>query len=80
MQDRFALCEGSVMEVCRSFYLVSKQDDFAEAAPEASRVGCSGIAYITAANDNLRVKDRLSARFGYLLRRLIGLHSGSLSN
>ncbi len=75
MQDRFALCEGSVMEVCRSFYLVS-----AAAAPEASRVGCSGIAYITAANDNFRVKDTLSARFGYLLRRLIGLHSGSLSN
>jgi hypothetical protein len=67
------------MDVCRSFYLASKQDDFAETAPEAS-VDCCGIAYITAANDNLRVKDRLSARCGYLLRRLIGLHSGSLSN
>jgi hypothetical protein len=68
------------MDVCRSFYLASKQDDFAEAAPEASRVYCSGIAYITAANDNLRVKDRLSARCGCLLHCLIGLHSGSLPN
>ena len=30
--------------------------------------------YITAANDNFLVKDRLSARCGDLLRRLIGLH------
>jgi hypothetical protein len=42
--SRFALCEGRVMDVCRSFYLASKQDDFAETAPEAS-VDCSGIAY-----------------------------------
>ncbi len=68
------------MAVRRSFYLGSKQDDFAEPAPEASRVDCSGIAYMTAANDNVRVKDRLSARCRDLLRYLIGLHSGSPPN
>ncbi len=68
------------MYVRRYFYLASKQDDFAELAPEASRVDCSDIAYITAANDNFRVKDRLSARCGNLLRRLIGLHSGNWPN
>jgi hypothetical protein len=78
MQGRFALCEGSVMDVARSFYLVFRQDVLAEAVPEASRVEWSGIAYATAANDNLRVKDRLSARCGCLLRRLICQHSGSL--
>jgi hypothetical protein len=77
MQDRFALCEGSVVDVCRSFYLASKQDDFAEAASEANRVDCSGIAYATAANDNLRVNDRLRARCEALLRRLLAPLSNS---
>jgi hypothetical protein len=54
--------------------------DFAESAPDASRVNYNDIPYITAANDNFRVKDRLSARCGALLRRLIGLHSGSWPN
>ncbi len=74
------MCGGPVMNVRRSFYLASKQGDFAEPAPEASRVDCSGIFYITAANDNLRVKDRLSGRCADLLRRLIGLHAGSWLN
>jgi hypothetical protein len=64
------------MDARRSLYLASRQDDTAEPAPEPSRVDCSGISYITAANDNFQVKDRLSARCGDLLRRLIGLHSG----
>ena len=68
------------MDVRRSFYLASRQDDFAEPAPEESRVDCSGISYITAANDNFLVKDRLSARCGDLLRRLIALYSGSWPN
>ena len=68
------------MDTRRSFYLASGQDDFAEPAPDASRVNYNDIPYITAANDNFRVKDRLSARCGALLRRLIGLHSGSWPN
>ena len=74
------LCEGPVMDARRSFYLASRRDDFVEPAPDASRLDCSDIPYITAANDNFRVKDRLSARCGALLRRLIGLHSGSWPN
>ncbi len=65
------------MDVRRSLYLASRQDDTAEPTQEPSRVDCSGISYITAANDNFQLKDRLSARCGDLLRRLIGLHSGS---
>jgi hypothetical protein len=73
-------CEGPVMDARRSFYLASRRDDFVEPAPDASRLDCSDIPYITAANDNFRVKDRLSGRCGDLLRRLIGLHSGSWPN
>ena len=65
------------MDVRHSFYLASRRDDFAEPAPDANRLDCSDIPYITAANDNFRVKDRLSARCGDLLRRLISLRSGS---
>jgi hypothetical protein len=73
------LCEGPAMDTCRSFYLARSpgQDDFVEPAPGATRLDFDDIPYITAANDNFRVKDRLSARCGALLRRLIGLHSGS---
>ena len=68
------------MDARRSFYLASRRDDFVEPAPDASRLDCSDIPYIMAANDNFRVKDRLSARCGVLLCRLIGLHSGSWPN
>jgi hypothetical protein len=46
------------MDVRRSFYVAAKQDDFAglDHLPKTSRVDCSGIVYITAANDNFRVK------------------------
>jgi hypothetical protein len=70
------LCEGPVMDTRRSFYLAPGQD-LAESTQDASRLDYNDIPYITAANDNFRVKDRLSARCGALLRRLIGLHSGS---
>ena len=64
------------MDTRRSFYLAPRQDCFAESALDASRVNYNDIPYITAANDNFGVKDRLSARCGDLLRRLIGLRSG----
>lgn len=35
----------------------------------------SAIPYLMPTNDNLRTKDRLSARCGNLLRLLVGLHS-----
>ncbi len=62
------------MDTRRSFCLGPGQDDFAESGADASRLEYNDIPYITAANDNFRVKDRLSARCGALLRRLIGLH------
>jgi hypothetical protein len=68
------LCEGPAMDTRRSFYLVPGQDDFAEPGADASRLDYDDIPYIMAANDNFHVKDRLSARCGALLRRLIGLH------
>jgi hypothetical protein len=48
------------MDARRSFYLVSKEDDFAE--PAASRLDFSDIPLNRPANDNLQTKDRLSAR------------------
>jgi hypothetical protein len=70
------------MDTRRSFYLAPGpgQDDCTEPAPDARRLDCDHVPYITAANDNFRVKDRLSARCGALLRRLIGLHSRSRPN
>ena len=57
------------MDTRRSFYLASRQDDFAELAVDASRLDVRDIICV-AANDNLRK----SARCGRLLRRLIALH------
>lgn len=62
------------MDTRRSYYLHSKQDDFAEPAADASRLDFNDIPYNIPANDNFRVRDRLSARCGSLLRRLIALH------
>lgn len=50
-----------------------KQNDFAEPAPDASRLDFEDIPYITPANDNLLIKDKLSARCGALPSRLIAL-------
>ena len=63
------------MDTRRSFYLASKEDDFAEPAADASRLDFDDIPYVIPANDNLQTKDSLSARCGSLLRRLVALHS-----
>ena len=62
------------MDARRSFYLASRQDDFAEPPKDASRLDFSDIPYVVPGNDNLRTKERLSARCGNLLRRLIAVH------
>jgi hypothetical protein len=62
------------MDTRRSFYLASRRDDFDVPAPDASSVDLTDIPYITPANDNVQTKERLSARCGALLRRLIALH------
>jgi hypothetical protein len=66
------------MAASRSYYLSSRQDDFAEPEAAAGGVDIIDIPYIMPANDNSRSKDRVSARCGILLRRLIALHSLSL--
>jgi hypothetical protein len=63
------------MDTRRSFYLASKEDDFAEPAADASRLDFNDIPFIMPANDNLRTKDSFSARRGTLLGRLLALHS-----
>jgi hypothetical protein len=65
---------GPAIDTRRSYYLHSKEDDFAEPAAE-SRLDFNDIPFIMPANDNLRTKDRLSARCGSLLRRLIAMHT-----
>jgi len=44
------------MDTRRSFYLASREDDFAEPAADASRLDFSDIPFIMPANDNLRTK------------------------
>ncbi len=61
------------MDARQSFYLAPGRDDLAELPPGASRRVCD-IPYVVAANDNLRVKERLQARCKALLRRLLALH------
>ena len=61
------------MDAPRSFYVSPRSDDFAEPAPP-SGLDSGDIPYIKAANDNLRLKDRLRARCEALLRRLLALH------
>jgi hypothetical protein len=62
------------MDARRSFYLASREDDFAGPAADASRLDFSDIPFIMPANDNLRTKDGWSVRRGSLLRRLFALH------
>jgi hypothetical protein len=62
---------GPAMDTRRSLYLAVRQDDIDAPDSDASWVGTTDIPYIMPANDNLRVKDRMSARCGTLLRRLI---------
>jgi hypothetical protein len=63
------------MDTRRSYYLHSKQDDVAEPPADASRLDLNDIPFIIPANDNLRTKDRLSARYENLLHRLIAPYS-----
>jgi len=63
------------MDARRSFYLASKEGDFAELTADASRLDFDDIPFVMPANDNFQTKDRLSAHCGSLLRRLIALHS-----
>jgi len=63
------------MAAGRSFYLNSRQDDFAEPHAEPGAVNTNDIPYIMPANDNSWTKDRLSTRCGILIRRLIALNS-----
>jgi hypothetical protein len=69
------------MDARQSFYLAARRDDFAEPAPDAGRLVADNVA---AANDNLPGKERLSARWRALLRRLLELtgypHSSRKSN
>jgi hypothetical protein len=62
------------MDTRRSLYLASRRDDFAELAANASQLDTGDILFVVPANDNLRTKEKLSARCGSLLRRLIALH------
>jgi len=63
------------MDTRRSYYLHSRQGDFAELAADASRLDYHDIPFVMPANDNSRTKDSLSARCGSLLCCLIALHS-----
>jgi hypothetical protein len=65
------------MDTRRSFYLASRQDDFAEPSADFGTPDLNDIPYVTPANDNVRSKGGLSARCGALLRRLIALHGVS---
>ena len=68
------------MDARRSFYLASSKDDFAEPPSDGSRLDFNDIPFVMPANDNLRTKGSLSARYGSLLRRLIALHGLRLPN
>jgi hypothetical protein len=63
------------MDKRRSFFLASRQNDFAEPAADASRLDFNDIPFVMPVNDNLQTKESLSPRRTGLLRRLIALHS-----
>ena len=67
------------MDKRRSFYVASSKDDFAEPPADASRLDFDDIPFVMPANDNLRIKERLSVRCG-LLRRLLALRTLRWSN
>ena len=70
---------GPAMDTRRSFYLAPRQDDLAD-LPDAGWIDTTEIPSVTPANDNSRVKDRLSTRCATFLRRLIALHRLSRPN
>ena len=45
------------MDTRRSFYLASRQDDFAESAADLNPSDCTDIPYVMPANDNVRTKE-----------------------
>jgi hypothetical protein len=59
------------MNARQSFYLNSKQNDFAELPAALGRGDAVDIPYVTPANDDVPAGVRLSARGWNLLRRLI---------
>jgi hypothetical protein len=61
------------MDTRRSYYLASRQDDVDLLAPDEVGADFTAIPYVTPANDNIPIKDKLSTRVGALLRRLIAL-------
>jgi hypothetical protein len=64
------------MDTRRSYFLLSRQDDFSELdAAELAEFDISDVPWVIPANDNAPTKVRLTARCTALLRRLIVLHS-----
>jgi hypothetical protein len=57
------------MDARRSFYFAPGQNETAEPASDANRLDCDDIPFVTPANDNFRVKNRLS--LGASLPRLM---------
>jgi hypothetical protein len=67
---------GPAMDTRRSYYLLSRQDDFSELdAADLDEFDIRDISWVIPANDNAPTKVRLTARCGALLRRLIVAHS-----
>jgi hypothetical protein len=62
-----------VRDARRSFYLAALRDDLGELTMPPSGLDCDDIPYVSAANDNFRVKHRLRTRCEALLRRLVDL-------
>jgi hypothetical protein len=63
------------MDMCRSYCLNCRQDDFAELDAETRQRNTTDIHYVIPANDNSPTRFRLSVRCRVLLRRLIAMHS-----
>jgi hypothetical protein len=59
------------MDARRSFYLHSKQNDFAELNEDMSQLDFTDIPFVEPANDNELTRTRLSARCQTFLGRLI---------
>ena len=69
------LCEGSSDGHASILLSCFQARRFRRTASDEDWADFTDIPYVMPANDNTRTKDRLSARCGALLRRLITLHS-----
>ena len=67
-------CEGSSDGHAPLLLSSFQERNFVEPAADANQLDFNDVAFVMPANDNLRTKDRLSARCRTLLRRLIALH------